>query len=190
MFFCLYPLLLVKGQNLTSIYLGRKRDMMLLFTEDGYLNIAGLYPIQNGIYLMGSEESNDIKLPDELPNLLAKVVVKDSLISFEFNLPVLLNDTLNVESFSYNFYNVKNTFSLGSFIWFVHLDSGSKAIRIRNLNHPLLNTNLVIDFYPYSIDYVIQGRYEEYDEPKTLKFNNILGDIYIDTIPGIIHFEI
>ena len=116
---------------------------------------------------MGSEESNDIILPDELPNLLAKVVVKDSLISFEFNLPVLLNDTLNVESFSYNFYNVKNTFSLGSFVWFVHLDSGSKAIRIRNLNHPLLNTNLVIDFYPYSIDYVIQGRYEEYDEPKT-----------------------
>lgn len=168
----------------------KKKRYDALFTEDGYLNIAGLYPIQNGIYLMGSEESNDIKLPDELPNLLAKVVVKDSLISFEFNLPVLLNDTLNVESFSYNFYNVKNTFSLGSFIWFVHLDSGSKAIRIRNLNHPLLNTNLVIDFYPYSIDYVIQGRYEEYDEPKTLKFNNILGDIYIDTIPGIIHFKL
>ena len=168
----------------------KKKRYDAFFAEDGYLNIAGLYPIQNGVYLMGSEESNDIKLPDELPNLLAKVIVKDSIINFEFNLPVLLNDTLNVESFSYNFYNVKNTFSLGSFVWFVHLDSGSKAIRIRNLNHPLLNSNLVIDFYPYSTDYVIQGRYEEYHEPKTLRFNNILGDIYLDTIPGIIHFEI
>lgn len=167
----------------------KKKRYDALFTDDGYLNIAGLYPIQNGVYLMGSEESNDIKLPNELPNLLAKVIVEDSLITFEFNTPVTLNDSLKVENFSYNFYKNKNSFSLGSFIWFVHLDSGSKALRIRNLEHPLLNKNLVIEFFPHSTDYIIQGIFEEYYNPKVLSFNNILGDVYIDTIPGIIHFK-
>ena len=49
---------------------------------------------------------------------------------------------------------------------------------------------MVIDFFPYSLDYVIQGRYEEYDTPKVLSFNNILGDSYLDTIPGVIYFSI
>ena len=82
---------------------------------------------------MGSGESNDIKLPVDLPELLSKVNIDDSIITFEFNLPVLLNDTLEVERVSYNFHKIKNSFSLGSYIWFVHLDSGSKSIRIRNL---------------------------------------------------------
>ena len=168
----------------------KKKRYDALFTDDGYLNIAGLYPVQNGNYLMGSGESNDIKLPADLPELLASVILEDSIITFDFNLPVILNDTLEVERFSYNFYDIKNSFSLGSYVWFVHLDSGSKAIRIRNLNHPLLDTKLVIDFFPYSLDYVIQGRYEEYDTPKVLSFNNILGDSYLDTIPGVIYFSI
>ncbi|MBI94740.1 MAG: hypothetical protein CMB94_00020 [Flammeovirgaceae bacterium] len=167
----------------------KKKRYDELFTDDGYLNIAGLYPVQDGNYLMGSGESNDIKIPSDLPELLANVSLEDSLITFIFNLPVILNDTLEVESLSYNFYNIKNSFSLGSYVWFVHLDSGSKAIRIRNLKHPLLDTKLVIDFFPYSLDYVIQGRYEKYDTPKVLSFNNILGDSYLDTIPGIIHFN-
>jgi len=168
----------------------KKKRYDALFTDDGYLNIAGLYPVQNGNYLMGSGESYDIKLPADLPELLANVILEDSIITFDFNLPVILNDTLEVERFSYNFYDIKNSFSLGSYVWFVHLDSGSKAIRIRNLNHPLLDTKLVIDFFPYSLDYVIQGRYEEYDTPKVLSFNNILGNSYLDTIPGVIYFSI
>ena len=120
----------------------KKKRYDELFTDDGYLNIAGLYPVQNGNYLMGSGESNDIKIPADLPELLANVSIEDSVITFKFNLPVILNDTLEVERISYNFYDIKNSFSLGSYVWFVHLDSGSKAIRIRNLKHPLLDTKL------------------------------------------------
>ena len=167
----------------------KKKRIDDLFTEDGYLNIAGLFPIQNGNYTMGSEDSNDIKLPEEMPKKLAKITVKDSLIYFEYTEAVTLNDTTQTQNFSYNYYNKKFSFSLGSYIWFVHMDSGSKAIRLRNLNHPLLNLDLEIEFYDYSKDFVIKGRYEKYIKPKILNFNNILGDVYTDTIPGIIHFN-
>ena len=116
----------------------KKKRYDALFTDDGYLNIAGLYPVQNGNYLMGSGEFNDIKLPADLPELLANVILEDSIITFDFNLPVILNDTLEVERFSYNFYDIKNSFSLGSYVWFVHLDSGSKAVSYTHLTLPTI----------------------------------------------------
>ena len=168
----------------------KKKRMDALFAEDGYLNIAGFFPIQNGDYTMGSEASNDIKLPADMPEKLAKITVKDSLIYFEYTEVVTLNDTVKIKSYSYNYYSINNSFSLGSYLWFVHMDSGSKAIRLRNLNHPLLNSELAIEFYDYSKDYIVKGKYKKYVEPKILNFQNILGDVYIDTIPGIIHFTI
>ncbi len=168
----------------------KKKRMDALFAEDGYLNIAGFFPIQNGDYTMGSEASNDIKLPADMPEKLAKITVKDSLIYFEYTEVVTLNDTVKIKSYSYNYYSINNSFSLGSYVWFVHMDSGSKAIRLRNLNHPLLNSELAIEFYDYSKDYIVQGKYKKYVEPRILNFQNILGDVYIDTIPGIIHFTI
>ena len=168
----------------------KKKRMDALFTDDGYLNIAGLFPIQNGIYTMGSDDTNDIKLPKDMPKKLAEITVKDSLIYFEYTNVITLNDTIKTKSYSYNYYNINNSFSLGSYVWFVHMDSGTKAIRLRNLNHPLLNSELQIGFFDYSKDYIIQGKYQKYTEPKTLNFKNILGDIYVDTIPGIIYFTI
>ena len=64
----------VKPKTLKSISRGKKKRYDELFTDDGYLNIAGLYPVQNGNYLMGSGESNDIKLPGDLPELLANII--------------------------------------------------------------------------------------------------------------------
>ena len=168
----------------------KKKRTDALFTDDGYLNIAGLFPIQNGIYTMGSDDTNDIKLPKDMPKKLAEITVKDSLIYFEYTKVITLNDTIKTKSYSYNYYNINNSFSLGSYVWFVHMDSGTKAIRLRNLNHPLLNSELQIGFFDYSKDYIIQGKYQKYTEPKTLNFKNILGDIYVDTIPGIIYFTI
>ena len=122
----------------------RKED---LFANDGYLNIAGLFPIQNGTYSMGSKEDSDIKLPREMPLSLAEVVVKDSIISFNFFSTVILNDSIEARNISYNYFKNKNFFSTENFVWFVHLDSGVKAIRLRDLKHPLLTMDLEIDFF-------------------------------------------
>ena len=118
-----------------------------LFADDGYLNLAGLYPIQNGRYTIGSLSDKDIHIPSDLSENLGEVLVYDSIITFTFNENVLLNDSLEIREITYNHIKNKFSFSLGSFIWFIHFDSGVKAIRLRNLNHPLLGKDLKIDFF-------------------------------------------
>ncbi len=160
-----------------------------LFADDGYLNIAGLFPIQNGSYSMGSKEGSDIKLPAAMPLSLAEVLVKDSIISFNFFSTVILNDSIETNSLSYNYFKNKNSFSQGNFVWFVHLDSGVKAIRLRDLKHPLLTMDFEVDFFPYSSSNIISGHFEKYQLTKVVNFSNFLGGNFIDSIPGKIHFK-
>tara|TARA_Y100000741_G_scaffold322948_1_gene272928 strand:- start:267 stop:1148 length:882 start_codon:yes stop_codon:yes gene_type:complete len=159
-----------------------------LYAEDGYLNLAGLYPIENGIYTIGSGDYNDIRFPDDFPDDFGKADIEDSVISFYFNDHVLLNDTLKVKYFKYNYFKHKNNFTLGSFLWYVHMDSGVKGIRVRNFKNPLLDEDLNINFFSYDSHMIIKAKFEKFSEPLVKNLKNIQGGSFNDVIPGIIHF--
>ena len=68
-------------------------------------------------------------------------------------------------------------------------------LKILEVENPTLNSDSVrIEVVAAGVNFpdvlIIQGKYQKYTEPKTLNFKNILGDIYVDTIPGIIYFTI
>ena len=160
-----------------------------LYAEDGYLNLAGLYPIENGSYTIGSGDYNDIKFPEDFLENFGKAVIEDSIISFYFNDNVILNDTLKTKYFKYNYFKYQNNFTLGSFLWYVHMDSGVKGIRIRNFQHPLLEKDLDINFFSYKPKMNIKANFERFSMPSIKKLKNIQGGFFNDTIPGIIHFN-
>ena len=120
-----------------------------LSADDGYLNLAGLYHISNGSYSMGSGKSNDIKLPKVFPDKFARIYVTDSTILYEYYQEVNYKDSIKTKRILINNYNVEEVFSWQTFKWYVHVDSGVKAIRLRDLNHPLLDEGIQIDFFPY-----------------------------------------
>ncbi len=159
-----------------------------LYAEDGYLNLAGLYPIEGGTYTIGSGKYNDIKFPESFPENFGTVLVQDSIINFNFNEHVYMNDSIVSKLFKYNYYKKSNNFKYGPFVWYVHMDSGVKGLRLRNIQHPLLDNNLNIEFYPYDPNMIIKAKYKKYNQPVIKKLNNIQGGFFNDTIPGVIHF--
>lgn len=70
------------------------------------------------------------------------------------------------------------------------MDSGVKAIRLRDLDHPMLLDQLIINHFPYSTKMIIEGKFEKYKEDKTRKSFNIQGGMFEETTPGIITFSI
>ena len=161
-----------------------------LYSDDGYLNLAGIFPISTGTYTMGSQENNDIKLPEVFPDKFAKIYVTDSSVLYEYYHDVYYRDSIKTKAMMINGYNSNEFFSWKNFRWFVHVDSGFKGIRLRDLKHPLLETDLKIDFFPYSKDYIVKGRFEPYEEEKTIQIFNFLGGSFNDTAPGKITFSI
>ena len=72
----------------------KEKRMNALFADDGYLNLAGLYSIDSGYYTMGSDETNDLKLPDIFPKNFATIYVTDSIISFDYYGEVIYKDSI------------------------------------------------------------------------------------------------
>ena len=114
------------------------RRIDALVSNDGYLNLAGLFLIQPGYYTIGSSKLNDFVFPSEFPSEFGKIIVKDSIISFEYFFDVKFNDSTIVRNISFNILDKNNYFSWNEFQWFIHNDPGVQAIRLRNLNHPML----------------------------------------------------
>jgi uncharacterized protein (DUF1684 family) len=159
-----------------------------LYAEDGFLNLAGLYQIEDGKHTMGSAEGNDMLMPNGFPDNFAEFAVKDSIITFKYYVPVLFENKLITE-ISYNYFKDSNFFDRGSFRWFVHVDSGVIGIRLRNFNHPLLKSNLEIEFFKYNSKYNVNAIFKPFKNPKKTKIPNFQGGSYYDTVPGKIYFN-
>lgn len=166
------------------------KRMNALFAANGYLNLAGLYSLQSGEYTMGSSELNDFVFPDDFPLEFGKIYIKDSIISFDYFIEVKLKDSVKIQNISYNIKDDNIFFSWKSYQWFIHSDPGVKAIRLRNLSHPMLKNKLDIDFFPPDKNMLIKGNFIKYNIPKIRKSTNIIGAKFEEEIPGFITFKV
>ena len=145
-----------------------------LYAEDGFLNLAGLYQIEDGKHTMGSAEGNDMLMPNGFPDNFAEFTVKDSIITFKYYVPVLFENKL-ITDISYNFFEDFNFFDRGSFRWFVHVDSGVIGIRLRNFNHPMLKSALEINHFTYSKRWIVNATFKPFETPKKAIIPNFQG---------------
>ena len=103
---------------------------------------------------------------------------------------MLYKDSIKTKKAIIKIHNKGEYFSWKSFVWFVHMDSGVKAIRLRDLDHPMLLDQLIIQHFPYSKKMIIEGKFEKYKEDKIRKSFNIQGGLFEEKTPGIITFSI
>lgn len=166
------------------------KRMNALFADDGYLNLAGLFSLQSGEYTMGSSELNDFVFPGEFPSEFGKVNVQDSLISFDYFVDVMYKDSIEIKDILFNIKDESIYFSWKSYRWFIHNDPGVKAIRLRNLSHPMLKNKLDIQFFPQDKNMLIKGKFIKYNIPKIRQSTNIVGAKFEEEIPGVINFKV
>ena len=56
-----------------------------LKSDDGWLNLAGLYWLEEGVNTIGSDSSNTIIFPNEAPDYLGKIVKEEDFLYFNAN---------------------------------------------------------------------------------------------------------
>ena len=166
------------------------KRVKFLLSEDGYLNLAGLFNVSQGYYSMGSDTLNDIVLPNVFPKDFGKVFVTDSTISYEFYEKVLYKDSINTTKAFVNNFKKEEYFTWKNFRMYVHFDSGVKAIRLRDMNHPLLDQKIKLDMFKYDNSYEVIGKFLPYKTEKKIKLSNVQGVTFYDRIPGKFVFKL
>ncbi len=143
--------------------------------ETGFLNLAGLYWLDQGTNNFGSSSINKLIFPALADSLMGSFLLKDSLVylipfsEIKIGGNVVLDTTL--------VFGAKDSpvMEYKSFRWFIIKRGTSIGVRLRDFNHPLLQNFDSIDYYTTNPTYKVEATWQRYDEPKTVTFANVLN---------------
>jgi len=175
-----------------SIRQWRSERLKNLKAPDGWLNLAGLYWLEEGKNTIGSDSSRDVVFPRKAPSRVGTLWLQEDSLRFTPNQQVKIQ---------YNGQPIHQTQILtsdargeptimehGSLRWFIIKRGDQYGLRLRDLNSPLLKELDSIPAYPPRKKWRIQARFKAYDQPKTVEVPNVLGGTYQQKSPGLLRF--
>lgn len=164
-----------------------------LKTETGWLNLVGLYWLQEGKNTFGSAKDNDIVFPEKAPAHIGTFILNDSSVT------VIINPEVKVTTDSRPVTDMKlkddlsdstTVLSYKSFRWFIINRNGRYGVRLRDLDAPLVKEFKGTDTYPVNEKWKVEAKFKPYPAPKVIEIPNIIGSFEKDTVSGKLVFTI
>ena len=164
-----------------------------LKSENGWLNLVGLYWLKEGQNPFGSNEANNIIFPEKAPDFIGTITLFKGNLSISINedIKVFVNDSLVTER-NINTDSDDNTtiFKMGSLKWHIIKRGEKYGIRLRDLESPLIDQITEIPYFPINPVWRVQATFKKFDSPKKIAIPNVLGDTEYESCYGLLTFEI
>lgn len=171
----------------------REKRLQNLKSPDGWLNLAGLYWLDQGKNTLGSDSAMDVVFPEKAPDRLGTLFLKESQISFVPHPGSQVQHegkTLNEEKqLKSDAKGEPTRLTHGSLKWFVIKRGEQYALRLRDLKSPLLEKVDHIPAFPVKPAWKIRATFVAYNQPRSIEIPNALGGTYQDELPGELRFE-
>ncbi len=167
---------------------GKRKDR--LRSTWGYMNLAGLYWLEEGENTFGSDSANTLVFPPEAPGVIGKFFRNGEEVVFTSSMGAIEIDSASSEGGTVYGPLVNETILMRTdrFLWYVLERSGKIGIRLLDLEHPKLSRDLDLRYYDYNPDFITEATYVEYPFPKTIPITDVLGLNYEIEIPGQLQF--
>jgi uncharacterized protein (DUF1684 family) len=164
-----------------------------LKARDGWLNLAGLYWLEEGDNSIGSDSGNHVVFPAKAPSSIGHYTLRGEEIQFTANpgTEVKSGDSIVTEIEVFTDKSKSPTLlETGSLAWFV-IQRGEKfGIRLRDFEHPALREFHSIEYYDSDPDWIIEARFEAYEEPREMLIPTVLGTFEKNLCPGVLRFSV
>ncbi len=160
----------------------------------GWLNIAGLYWLAEGMNSFGTAESNAVVFPPNLGIASAGYFILENGKVRQALLPgIQLTANGKLISGTMDLFNVDSVrqpvMEAGTLRWFVIKRDNRYGVRLRDLHHPNLTSFKGIDRYPVDASWKVTATWEETPN-RSIPIANVLGQTIATPAPGILHFEL
>ncbi len=163
--------------------------------ENGWLNLAGLFWLKEGINTFGFGTANDIVFPSKkAPGQIGKFVKQDSNVIMIVNKGVKvyweksLVDTIKMIP------DVKKgttVFAYKNFRWFlIKRGKNLYGIRLRDLDSPTIKSFKGIEYFPVNEDWKIKAKFVPFEKPERISIPTVIGTVEEETSPGKLEFKI
>jgi uncharacterized protein (DUF1684 family) len=159
----------------------------------GWLNVAGLFWLKNGISSFGTGQDNDIVFPSALgaekagffvlENGTVKQLIREEVVVTSSGLPVKELVVYNPDS------SRQQVMEAGSLQWFIIKRDSKYGVRLRDFNHAALTSFHGVDRYPVDASWKVIAHWEA-TPGRTIAITNILGQTTPQASPGTLVFTL
>jgi uncharacterized protein (DUF1684 family) len=169
----------------------RQRYEAGLKADNGWLTVAGLYWLHDGVNSFGTDPLNDIVLPeDSAPPLAGSFEFHDGRtivrvhagVALVFNGRPAQDAELRPDSI--------DQVVLGDIALMVHRSGERYSIRLRDKNSKLRKNFAGLHWFPVDESYRVTGKFVPYDQPRPVEIQNLAGDTIKTWIPGYVTFTL
>lgn len=165
-----------------------------LLAPNGYLTQIGLYWLEEGTYTIGSDPGNDIPVPATAAGNIGefqvgpdgvRLVVADGVEVLHDGEPV--TEVVMEADTSENPVMVAHR----SLAWSVIERDGPIAVRIRDYEHPFVDTFGPLPYYDIDPTLRVSAEFQPYDEPRKVAVDTVIeGFQQFPLAPGVAVFEL
>jgi len=171
-----------------SLRLERLKD------EKGWLNLAGLYWLEEGENTFGSDPSNRIVFPEKAERFCGTLTLQDGrvLLNAEKEAGIMKNgDTVTRMTLQDDHSGNATRLRQGNLLWFVIRRGDRYAVRLRDLDHPMIRKIDHVPSYPVRTDHVVRAELVPFATPESITVATpVQGVTETYLCPGELHFRI
>lgn len=165
-----------------------------LKAENGWLNLAGLFWLKEGINSFGSSNSNDIVFPNgKIPERAGYFLVNQGTVSMSVAPKVIINKDGKpmTSGIIYSKDSTENpTLEYGSLRWFIIQRDNAVGVRLRDLENEEVHNFKGIDNYATHANWRIEATVVHSDDAKMIDITNVLGQTTPQVSPATLVFSI
>jgi len=162
--------------------------------KNGWLNLAGIYWLKDGLQTFGSDASNDIVFPAKAPAFIGSISLKDGVVHLSVNEDVELfyeDEVIKELELTYDSQGMPSYITHGDFAWYIMKRHHSLAIRLRDYKNPAIEALDHIPSYPIDPDYLVEAKLKAFEQEKTITVATPFQDYTQDyQCPGELHFRL
>jgi len=163
-----------------------------LKSDQGYLNLAGLFWLREGISTFGSGAGSDLLFPAAAMPEMGTFELGESgvVMNVRGGADVRMDgNPVSRVQMADDTSGQPSVVTFGSFAWTVIRRDDRFAVRLRDFDHPALSTFPPIDYYPTDVNLRVEARLQRYDQPRIIKIDTVIEGLdYNPTSPGLLRF--
>lgn len=165
-----------------------------LKSPDGYLNLVGLYWLDEGRSRVGSAADNDIVFPANAAPFVGELQTSADGVVFAANPAANVRyEDIPVRSLLISDDTTVNPVELTheSFGWTIIKRDGRFALRLRDFEHPAIAAFPPFEYFPINVELRVTATLQRFDEPKILDVKTTIEGLgYRPESPGTVVFDL
>jgi uncharacterized protein (DUF1684 family) len=165
-----------------------------LRSEDGWLTLVGLFWLKEGENRFGSDPSNQIVLPQgKAPAHAGSLWVEGGAVRLEAEPQAGITSEgkpVTTLALASDAEGKPTVLQLGTLSFHVIKRKDQLGLRVKDKDNPARTQFAGLDYYPVSLNWRIDARFEPYNPPKKIPIVNVLGMVEEQPSPGRIVFDV